>query len=69
MALDPAIIKADQSHSEIQTGIGTAGHATLDIEQIISPTRVVLVFTISCLQDSEGGVISVSEVCITYQDS
>ena len=69
MALHPAIMKADQSLSELQTGIGIVAHATLDTEQIISLTRVVLGVTIFCPEDSEGGVISVSEVCITYQDS
>ena len=33
------------------------------MEQLISHTRIALVDTISSLHDSEGGVISVSEVC------
>ena len=33
------------------------------MKQLISHLRVALVVTISCLQDSEGGVIPVSEVC------
>ena len=53
----------DQSLSEFQTGNGVAAHATLNTVQLISHTRVALVDTISCLQDSEGRVISVSEVC------
>ena len=55
--------KADQSLSDFHTGIGVATHATPDTEQLISHTGVTLVNTISYLQDSEGGVISVSEVC------
>ena len=38
------------------------GHATLDMEQVISHTKMALVDTLSSLQDSEGGVFSVSEV-------
>ena len=34
----------------------------LNTEQLISHIRVALVDTISSLQDSEGGVVSVSEV-------
>ena len=45
------------------TGIGTAADATLDMEQLISHLRVVLVDTISTTPDSEGGVIPVPEVC------
>ena len=39
-----------------------AVHATLDMEQLISHIRAALVDTISSQQDSEGGVISISEV-------
>ena len=40
-----------------------AAHATLDRELLISYTRVALVDTITCQQDSEGEVIVVSEMC------
>ena len=39
-----------------------AAYATLDTEQLISYIRVAFVDTISPLEDSEGAVISVSEV-------
>ena len=51
--------KADQSPTRLQTGVGTAAHATLDTEQLISYLRVALVDT---LPNSEGGIIPVSEV-------
>ena len=54
--LTPANRKANQNLSDFQT-------ATLDMEQLISHFRVALVDTISPLPNSEGGVISVSEVC------
>ena len=60
--LTPANRKADQSLSEFQTGIGTATHATLDIEQLISYLRGALIDATSSLPDSEGGIITVSEV-------
>ena len=37
-------------------------HATLDTEQLISHTRLPLVDTIACLQDSDRGAIPVQEV-------
>ena len=43
--------------------IGTAAHATLDTQQLISHLRVALVDPISFLPDSEGEVTPVSEVC------
>ena len=55
--------KADQNLSDFQTGIGAAAHTTLDTEQLTSCLRVALVDTVSSLPDSEGVVISVSEVC------
>ena len=55
--------KADQSLSDLQTGVGAAAHATLDTEQLISHLRVALLDTLSSLPDSEGGIIPVSEVC------
>ena len=61
ITLNPANRKADQNLSEFQTGIGAAVHTTLDTELLISHTRDADVDTISSLQDSEGGVISVSE--------
>ena len=39
-----------------------AAHGTLNTEQLISCTSLVLVDTFSSPQDSEGGVIYVSEV-------
>ena len=54
--------KADQSLSDLQTGVGAAVHATLDTEQLISHLRVALLDTHSFLPDSEGGIIPVSEV-------
>ena len=60
---NPANRKADQSLSKFQTGIGAAAHATLDMVWPISHIKVTPVDTISSLQDSEGGVILVSEVC------
>ena len=61
--MTPANRKADQSLSQFQTGIGVAAHATLDMEQLISCLRVVLVDTSSSLPDSKGGGIPVSEAC------
>ena len=54
--------KADQSLSDLQTGVGAAAHATLDTEQLISHLRVALLDTLSSLPDSEGGIIPVSKV-------
>ena len=61
--MTPTNGKAEQSLSDFQTGIVVAAAALLDMEQLISDIRILLVDTISSLQDSEGGVISVSEVC------
>ena len=55
--------KADQSLSDLQTGVGAAIHATLDTEQLISHLRVALLYTLSSLPNSEGGIIPVFEVC------
>ena len=52
ITLNHAIRKADQSLSEFQTVTGAAGHATLNIEQLISYARLTLVDTISSLLDS-----------------
>ena len=54
--------KADQSLSDLQTGVDAAAYATLDTEQLISCLRVALVDSLSSLPDSEGGVIPVSEM-------
>ena len=54
--------KADQSLSDLQTGIVAAAHATLDTEQLISCLRSALLDTLSSPPDSEGGLIPVSEV-------
>ena len=63
ITLSSANRKADQSLSDLQTGVGAAAHATLDTEQLISHLRVALLDTLSSLCDSEGGIIPVSEVC------
>ena len=60
--LTPANRKADQSLSEVLTGIGVAAHVTLNMEQLITHPRVAVVDTIFSLPDSEGGVTPVSEV-------
>ena len=44
--------KADQSLSDLQTGVGAAAHATLDTEQLISHLRVALIDSLSSLPDS-----------------
>ena len=62
IALSSANRKADQSLSDLQTGVGAAAHATLDTEQLISSLRVALADTLSSLPNSEGGVIPVSEL-------
>ena len=54
--------KADQSLSDLQTGVGAAAHATLDTEQLITCLRVALLDTLSSLSNMEGGIIPVSEV-------
>ena len=54
--------KADQSLSDLMTGVGAAAPATLDMEKLISCLRVALLNTLSSLPNSEGGVIPVSEV-------
>ena len=63
ITLTPANGKANLSLSDLQTGIGAAAHATLDMEQLISCLRIALVDTIYSLPNSEGGFIPVSEVC------
>ena len=62
ITLTPANRKVDQSLSRFQTGIGAAASATLDMKQFISCLSVAFVDTISSLLDSEGDIISVSEV-------
>ena len=62
ITLKSANRKADQPLSNFQTGVGATAHATLDMEQLISCLRVVLVDTLSSLPNAEGGVIPVSEV-------
>ena len=54
--------KADQSLSDLQTGVGAAAHATLDTEQLISYLRVALLDTLSSLPYSEGGVVPMFEI-------
>ena len=54
--LTSAYRKADQSLSDMQTGVGVAAHAILDKEQLISHLRVVVLDTLSSLPNSEGGV-------------
>ena len=63
ITVNPANRKADRRLPEFLTDIGTGDHATLNTEQLISHIRVAVVDTISPLQDSEAGVISVSEEC------
>ena len=62
ITLTPSNKKADQSLSELQTGIGAAGHAIFNTEQPISHLSVALVDTVSSVPDSKGGVIPISEV-------
>ena len=67
ITLTSANRKADQSLSDLKTGIGAAAHATLDTEQHISCLRVALLGTLSSLPNSEGGIIPVSEVCEVWE--
>ena len=60
--MNPADRKAGQSLSKIQTGIGGAVDAILNTRQPISHIKLAFVDTISPIQDSKRGVISVSEV-------
>ena len=59
--MDPAN-KTDQSVSDFQTSIGAATHANLDMEQLISHTRTSLLDIGPSLQDSDGGIIPISEM-------
>ena len=63
ITLTSANRKADQSLSDLQTGVGAAAHATLDTKQLISCLRVSLLDTLSSVPNLEGGIIPVSEVC------
>ena len=63
ITLSSANRKADQSLSDLQTGVGAAAHAIHDTEQLISHLRVGLLDTLSSLPNSEGGVIPMTEVC------
>ena len=56
-------MKADQSLSDFQTGIGATAYATLHTEQLISHLQVALIYTLSSLSEADGDVIPVSEVC------
>ena len=47
-------MKADQSLSDFQTGVGAAAHATLDTEQLISHLQVGLVDTLSLTTQGQG---------------
>ena len=62
ITLTSANRKADQSLSDLQTGVGAAAHATLNTEQLVSHLTVALFDTLSSLPNSEGGIIPVSEV-------
>ena len=62
ITFNPANKKKDQSLSNFQTGIGVASQVALDMEQLISGTRVPLVDAIGSLHDSNEGVILVQEV-------
>ena len=57
--------KACQSLFNFQTGICAVAHATLNMEQLISYIRILLVDTAPSLQDSEGGVITFQR-CMNY---
>ena len=61
-SLPPNNITLNPAESDFQTVIDAALHATLDTDQLITPTRVPLVDTIASLQSSEEGVIAASEV-------
>ena len=63
ITLTSANRKADQSLSDLQTGVGAAAHATLDTEKLICCLRVALLDNLYSLPNSEGGFIPVSEVC------
>ena len=62
ITLTSANRKADQSLSDLQSGVGAAAHATLDTKNLVSCLRVALLDTLSALPNSEGGVIPVFEV-------
>ena len=61
ITLTSANRKADQSLSDLQTGVDAAAHATLDTKQPISHLRIALLDTLSSVPNSEGGIIPVSE--------
>ena len=63
ITLNPANTEADQSHSELQTGIDAAAHATLNTEQLIYQIRVALVYTISSLPGEE---LFLFQKCVNY---
>ena len=56
-------MKANQSLTDLQMGVGAAAPATVDTDQLLPHLRVALIDTLFSLLDSEGGVIPVSEVC------
>ena len=62
ISLNTSNKKTDQSLPVFQTGIGAAAPATLDTGQLISHTRASLADTVSYLQGSNRGPISVSKV-------
>ena len=60
ITLNSANKRTDQSLPDFQAGIGTAAHASLDVDQLTSHTRAVDMM--ASLQGSGGGVITASEV-------
>ena len=68
ITLTSANRKADQSLSDMQTGVGAAAHAPLDTEQLIYHLRVALLDTLSSLPNSEG-VLYLCLKCVNSQDS
>ena len=62
ITLTSANRKADQSLSDLQTGVGGAAHATLDTEQLISCLRIAFLILFPLYPILRGGILSVSEV-------
>ena len=62
ITLNPANKRTDWSVCDFQTGISVVAHSILDRKQLISYTRASLVDTIVSIKDSDGGVITASDV-------
>ena len=65
ITLTSANRKVDQSLSDLQTGVGTAAHATLDTEEVISHLGVALVDILSSLPNS-GEALYLCLKCVKY---